>query len=80
MNWWTAIGFSERGWGPALVEGALMTLLVSTAGLAIGGVLGSLVAWAKLYAFLPQSDIFLTHHNQSARPVNSVAPVYARTP
>ena len=48
MTWTTALGFSERGWGPALLEGAVMTLLVSIAGLAIGAVLGSLVAWAKL--------------------------------
>ena len=48
MTWTTALGFSERGWGPALLEGAVMTLLVSIAGLAIGAVLGSLVAWSKL--------------------------------
>jgi octopine/nopaline transport system permease protein len=48
MNWVTAVGFGERGWGPALIYGALLTLLVSTVGLAIGAVLGSLVAWAKL--------------------------------
>ena len=48
MDWTTALGFSERGWGPALLEGALLTVLVSMAGLAIGAVLGSLVAWAKL--------------------------------
>ena len=48
MTWTTALGFSERGWGPALLEGAVMTMLVSIAGLAIGAALGSLVAWAKL--------------------------------
>ena len=48
MNWTVALGFGERGWGLALLEGALMTLLVSIAGLAIGAVFGSLVAWAKL--------------------------------
>ena len=48
MTWTTALGFGERGWGPALLQGAVMTLLVSIAGLAIGAVLGSLVAWAKL--------------------------------
>jgi len=48
VNWTTALGFGDRSWGPAMVEGAVMTLLVSTAGLAIGAILGSLVAWAKL--------------------------------
>lgn len=48
MDWLTALGFGERGWGPALLQGAIMTLFVSGAGLAIGAVLGSLVAWAKL--------------------------------
>ena len=48
MAWTTALGFGERGWGPALLEGAVLTLLVSIAGLAIGAVLGSLVAWSKL--------------------------------
>lgn len=48
MNWMTALGFGDRGWGPALLWGAVMTLLVSIAGLAIGAAIGSLVAWAKL--------------------------------
>jgi octopine/nopaline transport system permease protein len=42
------LGFGEKGWGLTLLEGALMTLLVSIAGLIIGAVLGSLVAWSKL--------------------------------
>ena len=44
----TLIGFGEGGWGLALVLGALMTCLVSIAGLAIGAVFGGLVAWARL--------------------------------
>jgi octopine/nopaline transport system permease protein len=48
VDWLTALGFGEGGWGPALLDGAAMTLLVSSAGLAIGAALGSLVAWAKL--------------------------------
>jgi len=48
VNWTTALGFGERGWGPALLYGAATTLLVSIAGLAIGAAIGSLVAWAKL--------------------------------
>jgi octopine/nopaline transport system permease protein len=42
------LGFGPKGWGLSLLEGALMTLLVSIAGLAVGAALGSLVAWAKL--------------------------------
>lgn len=37
-----------NGWGPALLQGALMTLLVATVGLLIGAVIGALVAWSKL--------------------------------
>jgi len=48
VTWLTALGFGETGWGSALLEGAVMTMLVSIAGLAIGATLGSLVAWAKL--------------------------------
>ncbi len=43
-----ALGFGPRGWGPALLQGALMTLLVATVGLLIGAALGALVAWGKL--------------------------------
>jgi octopine/nopaline transport system permease protein len=48
MNVLDMLGFGDRGWGLALIEGAAMTLLVSVAGLAIGAVFGSLVAWSKL--------------------------------
>ncbi len=48
MNWFDALGFGPRGWGPALLAGAGMTVLVSIAGLAIGAALGSLVAWGRL--------------------------------
>jgi octopine/nopaline transport system permease protein len=43
-----ALGFGPRGWGPALLQGALMTLLVATVGLLIGALLGALVASGKL--------------------------------
>ena len=48
MFYLDTLGFGSKGWGPALLEGALMTLLVSLAALAVGAALGSLVAWARL--------------------------------
>jgi octopine/nopaline transport system permease protein len=42
------LGFGPKGWGGLLVMGALITLAVTLAALAIGAVFGSLVAWAKL--------------------------------
>ncbi len=48
MNAFEALGFGPRGWGLALLEGALMTVAVSFAGLVIGAAIGGLVAWAKL--------------------------------
>jgi octopine/nopaline transport system permease protein len=48
MGAFDALGFGPRGWGLALLQGALMTVAVSFAGLLIGAVIGGLVAWAKL--------------------------------
>ena len=48
MSPFVALGFGPRGWGPALLQGALMTLLVATVGLLIGAAIGALVASAKL--------------------------------
>ena len=41
-------GFGEGGWGLALLEGAMMTLLVSAVGLLVGAAIGGLAAWARL--------------------------------
>ena len=41
-------GFGKGGWGLALLEGALMTLLVSAVGLVIGAAIGGLAAWGRL--------------------------------
>ena len=48
MSAFDALGFGARGWGPALLQGALMTLLVASAGLLVGAALGATVAAAKL--------------------------------
>jgi len=48
MQWFDLLGFGPKGWGLALLQGAGMTVLVSIAGLAIGALLGSLVAWSRL--------------------------------
>ncbi|HVW92134.1 MAG TPA: ABC transporter permease subunit [Devosia sp.] len=42
------LGFGQGGWGGLLIAGALMTLAVTLAALAIGAIIGALVAWAKL--------------------------------
>ena len=49
MSVFDLLGFGDKGWGLALIEGATMTLFVSIAGLLIGAVLGALVAWGKLH-------------------------------
>jgi octopine/nopaline transport system permease protein len=48
MNVVSLLGFGQGGWGAVLIFGALMTLAVTVAGLAIGAAIGSLVAWGKL--------------------------------
>ena len=48
MSPFDALGFGPRGWGLALLEGALMTLLVATVALLIGAAIGAAVATAKL--------------------------------
>lgn len=42
------ISFGPDGWGPALLAGAWMTILIAIAGFAIGGVIGTFGAWAKI--------------------------------
>jgi len=42
------LGFGPHGWGGQLLAAALMTLCVTLAALAIGAMIGSLVAWGKL--------------------------------
>jgi octopine/nopaline transport system permease protein len=53
MSVFELFGFGPDGWGKVLLLAALMTLAVTLAALAIGSVLGSLVAWAKLSRSLP---------------------------
>ena len=42
------LGFGAGGWAPALLYGALTTLLVSMAGLLVGAAIGAAVAWARI--------------------------------
>ncbi|MBB3593642.1 octopine/nopaline transport system permease protein [Rhizobium sp. BK529] len=42
------ISFGPDGWGKALLAGAWMTILVALAGYAIGAVIGTFGAWAKI--------------------------------
>lgn len=48
MNLFSTLGFGQGGWGFVLLQGALMTVAVTLVALAIGAVVGSLVAWGKL--------------------------------
>ncbi len=42
------ISFGSDGWGHALAAGAWMTILIALAGFAIGSLIGTLAAWAKI--------------------------------
>ncbi len=48
MSQLALLGFGARGWGHLLLMGALVTLAVTLASLAIGAVLGTVIAWGKL--------------------------------
>lgn len=48
MTIFDTLGFGPTGWGGLLLVGALTTLAVTLAALALGSVFGALVAWAKL--------------------------------
>lgn len=47
------IGFGPEGWGPALLRGAGVTILLALCGYGIGGLLGMLGAWAKIAGSRP---------------------------
>jgi octopine/nopaline transport system permease protein len=42
------LSFGPDGWGQMLATGALMTILIALAGFAIGGIIGTFGAWAKI--------------------------------
>ncbi len=42
------ISFGPGGWGAALLTGAMMTILIAISGFAIGSVIGTFGAWAKV--------------------------------
>ncbi|MFC0407376.1 ABC transporter permease [Roseomonas elaeocarpi] len=44
----TLLGFGPEGWGAVLLRAALTTAILSVCAFAIGAVLGTLCAWAKL--------------------------------
>jgi octopine/nopaline transport system permease protein len=48
MNYIDLMGFGQVGWGRAMLAAAAMTLAVSLAAMAIGGLIGVLIAAAKL--------------------------------
>lgn len=48
MTFVELMGFGPTGWGGAMVAAAGMTVVVAVLGFVAGGVVGTLVAWAKL--------------------------------
>ena len=42
------MGFGPRGWGLLMVQAMLMTVAVSASAFALGSLLGTLVAWARI--------------------------------
>jgi len=42
------LGLGVRGWGAAMLAGALMTLAVAACGFVVGAVMGIFAAWAKI--------------------------------
>lgn len=42
------MGFGPKGWGLLLLQAALMTVAVSCTAFALGGLIGSLIAWARI--------------------------------
>jgi octopine/nopaline transport system permease protein len=42
------MGFGPQGWGAAMVAGAAMTVGLAVASFLIGGLIGAVVAWAKI--------------------------------
>jgi len=44
----TLLGFGAQGWGFAMLGGALMTLGIAVASFLLGGIIGTVVAWAKI--------------------------------
>jgi octopine/nopaline transport system permease protein len=47
-DFFSLMGFGPDGWGPALLRGAGVTILLALCGYAIGAAIGSLAAWAKI--------------------------------
>lgn len=45
---WQLIGFSDEGWGPALLNAAWITVSVSLTAFIIGAALGSLLCWMQV--------------------------------
>ncbi|WP_198669040.1 ABC transporter permease [Elioraea thermophila] len=48
IDYWALMGFGPTGWGLSMLRAAGMTIAVSSAGFALGSVLGALAAWGRL--------------------------------
>ncbi len=81
------IGFGSTGWGALLLLGALMTLCVTAVALAIGAVLGAIVAAAKLsgnlilkHAWKRLYDCFPQACRSCSSSISSISADRARSP
>lgn len=48
MSFFELMGFGQDGWGPVMLMGAGVTLLLALCGFTIGAVIGAFAAWAKI--------------------------------
>ncbi len=63
VGFFQALSFGPEGWGPMLLSGALMTVILSLSGFLLAGVVGALFSWAKICGNRPLrwfADLYTT--------------------
>lgn len=61
IDYWALMGFGPTGWGISMLRAAGMTIAVSSAGFALGSVLGALAAWGRLSGSRTAASISATY-------------------